>query len=74
MAFLFEKSQLVRMLDVLLLGPFLLWYALRYDYSTKKDERVKPVWKTILLIAGFYTIVYNAYNFLGNYVELYPLP
>lgn len=68
-----QKSQPVRLLDVLVLGPFLIWYGLKYDYSKKQKETVEPFPRTFLLCIGFYTIIYNAYNFIGNYTPLYPL-
>ena len=70
---LLEKSQPVRLLDIFLVGPFLIWYGLRYDYSRKHKETTHPILKAVLLMIGFYTIVYNAYNFIGHYTPLYPL-
>lgn len=70
---LLEKSQPVRLLDIFLVGPFLIWYGLRYDYSRKHKETTRPIVKAVLLMIGFYTIVYNAYNFIGHYTPLYPL-
>lgn len=70
---LLEKSQPIRLLDVFLIGPFLVWYGLKYDYSRKHKETANQITKTILLCIGFYTIVYNAYNFIGHYTPLYPL-
>jgi len=68
-----QKSQPVRLLDIFILGPFLIWYGLTYDYSKKQKEMVKPFQKAFLLCIGFYTIIYNAYNFIGHYTPLYPL-
>lgn len=52
------KSQRVRLLDVLVLGPFMVWAA---------GRRELPEWaRAGLAIGGALTIVYNA----ANYVEL----
>lgn len=50
------KPQGVRIFDVLVLGPFFMWYAL--------TDR-KPKWaREALLLAGLGTIAYNARNYL----------
>lgn len=66
-----EKSQITRLIDVFLLGPFIIWYAIQYEYTNKK---VKPVLKNILILIGMTTIVYNGYNYLSYYTDLPPLP
>ena len=68
-----EKSQITRLIDVFLLGPFILWYAIHYEY-TNKNKKVKPVLKNILVFIGMATIVYNGYNYLSHYTDLPPLP
>lgn len=68
-----QKSQGVRLLDVFVLGPFMIWYALRYTRRENR-ERVEPRVQASLLFVGFFTIVYNAYNYLGHVMELYELP
>ena len=51
-----EKSQGVRALDVLIVGPFML-------YAAKKLQRQDWAWMTLL---GLLTIAYNGANFLSN--------
>lgn len=51
------KSQWVRLIDVFVYGPFLIWVAFQ----------VKPVWaKVLLLFLGATTITYNARNWLAE--------
>ena len=52
------KSQWVRLLDVFILGPFMIWYAL----STW--TAVEPAVAAGLLVGGVLTIVYNGANWL----------
>lgn len=52
------KSQWVRLLDVFVLGPFMIWYALA-TWSA-----VDPLAGLALLISGVLTIVYNGANWL----------
>lgn len=52
------KSQWVRLLDVFVLGPFMIWYAL----STW--TAVEPAVAAGLLVGGVLTIVYNGANWL----------
>lgn len=50
------KSQAVRLVDVFLLGPFMLWAAGRLE---------APPWaRTTLAAAGALTILYNGRNYL----------
>lgn len=50
------KTQQVRMLDVLLVGPFMVWFA-----STAKG----PEWARLTMAAlGILTILYNGANYL----------
>lgn len=50
------KSQGVRLLDVWLLGPFMVWAG---------AARSLPAWARVSLVAGgALTIVYNARNYL----------
>jgi hypothetical protein len=52
------KSQGVRIVDVLVLGPFMVWAATR--------PRALPGWaRAALVVGGVATIVYN----LQNYVD-----
>lgn len=50
------KSQAVRLVDVLILGPFMVSYAL----SSMQTQRAK----TAMLVSGLLTISYNLDNFL----------
>jgi hypothetical protein len=57
----FEKGQFPRVIDVVILGPFMMWFAF-YSKSV-------PMWARIFMcFAGFYTIVFNARNYLRNEV------
>ncbi len=56
----FDKSQWVRLLDVFLLGPFMIWYALQ-------SRGMPDVAVAVLFLSGVLTIVYNGVNYLGNY-------
>jgi len=51
-----EKSQGVRALDVLVVGPFML-------YAATKLREPEKAWMTLL---GLLTIAYNGANFLSN--------
>ena len=68
-----EKSQITRLIDVFLLGPFILWYAVQYKY-THKNKKVKPLAYYLMILIGTATIVYNGYNYLSHYTDLPPLP
>lgn len=51
------KSQAVRLVDVLALGPFMMWYA----YQSKNE----PNWaRAVLAFSGAMTVVYNGANYL----------
>jgi hypothetical protein len=57
----FDKSQWVRLLDVLFLGPFMVWYALQ------SRGEMSNIAVCILFFSGVLTIVYNGINYMGNY-------
>jgi len=57
---IFEKSQAVRLIDVFILGPFLILYALKTQLHVTIGEF------TILILIAIATIVYNGYNYLAN--------
>lgn len=57
----FDKSQYIRLLDVFVLGPFMIWYALQ-SRGAMPDVAV-----AIMFLSGILTIVYNGANYLGNY-------
>lgn len=50
------KTQAVRMFDVLLLGPWLVWLAARRRPLSDLD-------RALLAIAGVGTVIYNARNY-----------
>jgi len=51
------KSQVVRLVDVFALGPFMVWYA----YRSNKE----PGWaRAVLAFSGVLTSVYNGANYL----------
>lgn len=56
----YQKSQIIRLYDVLLIGPFLLYAA--YKYRTQLSDFDKAM----LSILGLATITYNLNNYLKN--------
>lgn len=54
----FAKSQRVRMFDVTVLGPLLMWWAFRGKLTT--------VERGMLGVIGLGTVIYNARNWLKN--------
>ncbi len=57
-----DKSQWVRLLDVFILGPFMIWYAL----ATAGNEELPTGSALALLVGGILTIVYNGLNWSRN--------
>lgn len=55
-----QKTQYVRVVDVLLYGPYLVYL------STKNSYVFTAIEKLVLLFMGVTTISYNFRNFLGN--------
>lgn len=54
-----DKSQLVRLVDVFVLGPFMVWYAWRTDDV--------PAWaRAAMAASGVATVVYNGRNYLAQ--------
>ncbi len=52
------KSQGVRVIDVLALGPFMMWVS---------EQRTLPTWARLTLyISGALTVAYNAENYLAQ--------
>jgi hypothetical protein len=49
------KSQGIRLMDVFLLGPFMVWAGAR--------SQLPPWARTFLIGAGVATILYNAWNY-----------
>ena len=56
----FDKSQWVRLVDIFILGPFLIWYALQTQSVVGEGPFLA------LLISGVLTILYNGMNYAGN--------
>lgn len=52
-----QKSQAVRLADVLLLGPFMVWAGLNHPSELARLG---------LVMAGVATVAYNGANYLGN--------
>jgi hypothetical protein len=55
-----QKSQYVRVIDVLLYGPYLIYLSLKKTYTFTYLEKV------FLLFFGTTTITYNLRNLIGN--------
>jgi hypothetical protein len=53
----YQKSQFLRVVDVLALGPFMIYAGMKLP--------TKPL-QTIMIIAGVLTITYNLNNYLKN--------
>ena len=62
----FQKTQIVRLFDVFVIGPFLLWYAL------KTRQRVTQQEFAGIIFIGITTILYNGYNYIANTVRGMP--
>ena len=56
---MYEKSQLVRLLDVFALGPFMVYFA--YE-----AQNVDEAAKAFIAASGVTTVLYNGQNYLGN--------
>ena len=56
-----EKQQWVRGLDILILGPFIIW--LGYELEKENKWGIIPY---LLYIYGFGTIIYNFINYHKN--------
>lgn len=55
-----EKAQYVRLVDVLLYGPFLVYLSSKRTYTFSDTEKV------FLLFLGVTTITYNLRNYIKN--------
>ena len=62
----YQKGQFTRLIDVLILGPFMIRFGL---FNNGLEGYV-------MILAGVSTIFYNGYNFLGIYTKgkIPPLP
>lgn len=61
-----DKSQWVRLLDVFVLGPFMIWYALATVPAASKEDGIGGAAALALFVAGVLTIVYNGINWSGG--------
>jgi hypothetical protein len=57
----FGKTQYVRVIDVLLYGPYLIYLAFKQTYTFSLGEKI------VLLFFGATTVTYNLRNFLGDF-------
>ncbi len=53
-----EKSQFVRVLDVVAIGPLII--------AAGRRSTVSPNMRALLMVTGVATILYNGANFLAN--------
>lgn len=60
----FQKGQFTRLIDVFLLGPFMVKFGSMHN----------GIAGTIMIISGLLTIFYNGYNFIGLYSKKWKLP
>lgn len=56
----FEKSQQVRLLDVFVIAPFLVYTGVKYKNSLPKIVSIG------LVVTGILTAIYNGNNYLKN--------
>jgi hypothetical protein len=54
------KTQYVRIIDIIIYGPFLIYLSLKKSYDLSSYEKV------FLLFLGITTISYNLKNFIGE--------
>ncbi len=55
-----QKTQYVRIVDVLIYGPYLIYLSFKNTYTFTAFDKI------FLLLLGTTTISYNLRNFLGN--------
>jgi len=55
-----QKTQWVRLVDIFVYGPYLLYLSTKDDYTFSVYEKI------FLLFLGATTVTYNARNYLGN--------
>jgi len=54
-----SKSQLVRLIDIFLLGPFMIWFGVI-------AIGISVTFKMIMVLFGIATVIYNGWNYLVN--------
>ena len=54
-----SKSQNIRLLDILFIGPFMIYFA-------SKAKGINELERTIMCLLGGATILYNGKNYLKN--------
>lgn len=52
-----EKSQRIRLVDMFLLGPFMIWFGIQ-------AQAVPDLAKGVMVISGIATVIYNGRNYL----------
>jgi len=57
----FSKGQYVRIIDILLYGPYLVYLSMKKTYTFTVAEKI------FLLFLGTTTVTYNLRNFLGGF-------
>jgi hypothetical protein len=57
---MYSKTQWVRLVDIFVYGPYLIYLSTKDDYTFSEYE------KLFLLFLGATTITYNARNYKGN--------
>ena len=55
-----QKTQWVRLVDVFIYGPYLIYLSMQDDYTFSYYEKI------FLLFFGASTITYNARNYIGH--------
>lgn len=55
------KTQTIRLVDVFILGPAMVWAAVTYGV---KCERCRAAIRAVLLVGGVATILFNGANYL----------
>ena len=54
-----EKSQDIRVLDIFVLGPFMIWFGMR-------ATGVPEIARTAMIVAGIGTVLYNAMTYTAT--------
>lgn len=55
-----SKTQFVRLLDIFILGPFMIYFAFKVKQHVSQEEFLA------MTTAGVLTIAYNANNYFGH--------
>jgi hypothetical protein len=64
------KSQWIRLLDIFVIGPLMIWVGNIFysadDMDTKINPRLRQLFSTVLIFFGATTITYNLRNYLAT--------